>query len=708
MKKLRTLILAALFLASCTGDTSPAESPEQNPAHDSAVLSDEQEPEESEGFAGTLPVSLPYLASFDGFDVEGKINSGTYTAYPLMYTDGGNLYLCLGGNQIVTYTDPTSTSVSSVTLEGIGAGITALAFAVHEDEILFVTNCMENNAAYRFDRNGKLLESAPFPVHTWFCDFMPAFVGDDLYYLDQEGVDENTHTYSNSDPARRILYRTNPWSGEKSTIGENVRAFCVSGGNVYFVESRMNDQFETEYILCRFHPEDSTITEESALNLHLSHTDALSSVIGYDIANRILYYQFSGAVFAHPLGTEENLLISRCAHNFRTDGGIFAMDTRQGTLELYRTVAELVDFSDLMPTLRIASLAAEGVFNPLAYADPLAVLEEWDQYLAAEGAYTCAFTDTDEYAYTMAKKLMAGDDDFDIFMVTTEMSSLLQERYYENLAGYEVLSDYYNEMIPGLTRICTVDSTLALIPSKLSYDMMLADDSLTESPASLPDTLEDFPGFLAKTAPELKDGAYFMIPPNSFIFYVPWFRQLASYYIIENPDESAVRQDLTDLYRLITEINAHPSVDPSVRNTGKPYLQLNISVMKRSKKVPRGSRITPVPPIKEGYSQTVSGTFWAVNPASPNKEAAAQFLAALMETEKNSFDTLFFDVYPDETTDALFGVMKDITKDALRAWDIPDLVPRLAEQFAKIESGSLTPEDAAEEMWRYLRMLKNE
>ena len=115
----------------------------------------------------------------------------------------------------------------------------------------------------------------------------------------------------------------------------------------------------------------------------------------------------------------------------------------------------------------------------------------------------------------------------------------------------------------------------------------------------------------------------------------------------------------------------------------------------------------PCSSIKEGYLPTVSGKFWAINPASPNKESAAQFLAALMESEKNSFDTIFFNVNPEESA-ALFDVIKETTQNSLRAYDIPDLVSRLAEQFAEIESGTLTPDEAAEEMWHYLHMIKYE
>lgn len=707
MKKLISLVLAVLILVSCT-----TENPQSDPeTHQSAVsVSESGVPQEQvrfDGFSGMLPVTLPYLASLDGFAASGQLDRGTYNSYPLIYTDGTDVYICRNGNCIAGYTDPAADPVSAVTLEGIENGITTLAFAVHGDEILLVTNRTSDNTASRFDREGNLIESVPFPVHKWFRDFMPAFVGDDLYYLEQEGVDENTPVYSPSSPAERTLYRKNPWTGESSTIGENVRAYCVSDGAVYFVQSRVNDRFETEYTLFRYDPEDGSIAEEAALNLHPSAVRNLSSVIAYDSVNRILYYQLSGAVFAHLLGTDENRQISRCSNEFWISGGIFSMDGRNGTLELYRTSADPMDFSDLMPVLRISSLAPDGMFNPLAYDDALAVLEEQDLYLALEGTYTADLRNPDEYAYTMAKKLMAGDSDFDIFMVTTEMSNLMQERYYENLAGYDVLNTYYAEMIPGLTGICTVDSTLALIPSKLSYDMMIADDSLTGSVFPLPETLTGFPEFAAEIAPALGDGSYFMIPPNRFIFYVPWFRQFASHYILGDPDEDEARRDLTELYRLIDEINSHPSVNPDAWNTGKPYLRLNISLMKRSKKLSKNSRIAPVPPIKEGYLPTVSGEFWAINPASPNKESAAQFLAALMESEKNSFDTIFFNVNPEESA-ALFDVIKEITQNSLRAYDIPDLVSRLAEQFAEIESGTLTPDEAAEEMWHYLHMIKYE
>ncbi len=709
MKKLTAILLAAMMLTSCTADIPAAEM-----SASPGISAVQSEPVSDYKPKGTLTVTLPYLASLGDFPAGGA-KTKAHFCDPQVYITGDCIYafrLDDNSSRIDVYTsDNCNFPSSSIHLSGAERVIYPLAFAVNEDCIIVLENYTEGSCAYRFSKDGILIEQTPLDIHRWYTEFRTAVVGEDYYYLEEKGLTAQS-TYSSDGQQEYVLHRCNPWTAESSVIGENVIAYCVSDGGVYYVTANMNDEFVTEYRLYRYLPDTAESEEVSALTLPRSYAPLLDPNIAYDSLNRILYYQSGGAGFACLLDTGENVQISRDAPILlNLSHGKLVMKSGDTTAELYETPAVPEDLSAQMPMLLAADYNIGGTQNSFYYDKILSVMEESGSYIAVKPAYTA--TDRAEYANTMAKKLLAGDDDFDIFKVTTEMSSLMKEQYYENLAGYAALTPHYECMLPGITGLCTIDSTLALVPSKLSYDMLYIHDSFAGITADLPASMESICDFADQITPELKEGVYFMVLPNTYILFRPWFAQFASNYIYGDMDDDTAADDLKNLYRTIDALTRHPSVSVTMEMGMDSYIELKRSVNSRSKYIQSGQRLIPCFPVKEGYRPVVSGEFWAINPNSKNKELAADFLAAIMIQEQRNSETLMYDTWDANSSYAdgaeeLFDAMKNAAAVSLRSYDIPDLIPILAEQFERMNAGTLTPDDAAAELFRYLKMTKNE
>ena len=121
--------------------------------------------------------------------------------------------------------------------------------------------------------------------------------------------------------------------------------------------------------------------------------------------------------------------------------------------------------------------------------------------------------------------------------------------------------------------------------------------------------------------------------------------------------------------------------------------------------------------MTDEYRQSWTGSFWAVNPNSKNKELAAAYLAYFIENNltipgsagdlynrEPIMGTLYEMTYNEEVFDLFCAQLKD----GVLAYELPDYTGYFNRQFADIKAGKLTREEAADDLFRWLRMLKFE
>ena len=102
---------------------------------------------------------------------------------------------------------------------------------------------------------------------------------------------------------------------------------------------------------------------------------------------------------------------------------------------------------------------------------------------------------------------------------------------------------------------------------------------------------------------------------------------------------------------------------------------------------------------------------------SPNREMAAVFLACLMERDRNlGFGNaqLYADA-PEKTgivhgsgSDVMYDVYMTQLADSVRGYEIPGFSNTVRELFRKIEAGEYTADDAANDLFRQVKMVKYE
>ena len=177
-------------------------------------------------------------------------------------------------------------------------------------------------------------------------------------------------------------------------------------------------------------------------------------------------------------------------------------------------------------------------------------------------------------------------------------------------------------------------------------------------------------------------------------------------------DDTQAKADLTGLYRNAAELLTAESVAYGEEANSLKSAMTTADNYGKSAGVPAGQSVLPIVPAAGGYRQAVEGTFYAVNPNSPNKELAAEFLACVLEKDwmKNGqlYNLWDENVTYQEGSEITYALYMEQIADSVLQWTIPGLNEYVGEPLTDIISGTLTPEDAAEELFRYLKMIRDE
>ncbi len=749
MKKAIALILTALLLASCTKDT-PVE-PEipvtQTPDY-AAVTENAMEPTH----AHSIDVEFQSIRGYIFSSMKESLRITEYlnereatmsTTAPVVTIEDGKTYVChryppevvASGpkseeefyifalqdkiqdypNEILVYTDG-SAEPEIIPLTGLDQRYIFDSMDYDSSRDVFTLVSLERTGIaagetamqiMEFDGTGSLIRRTDL-AHPGFTGYTVwHFIGDTLYFNIQPDTLRATvnPTYYTDLDADYTVYRCDPWTGEMSEILTEIKYFTEQDGKLLYLTQLLTEDYQWEQALMCWDPADGTSEKLGELIPEHLVPFSVGQIFeaGYNADTGILYYSNGFGVKAYRPGDEEAVTILA---KFQTDDYADTASLEPLQVTDNRMVVRAGNHQVVIYELpeEPVSIDAQNVplnfclFNQLTPSSDLHAsvfrLMHMSGY-PAKPVVNYESKDADEYAFTMAKKLLAGDTDFDIFIVTTEMSQLLKEGYYENLADYDILDEIYASMIPGVKRLCTVGDTASLFPLQLDTDMFRVTVD-----ADLPSTFTELRNYNSDT-PLLS--AY-----NLRNLTLPWFEQFAANYMARDMDAEEATADLTALYETALSLKDSCHLGSGFTNA-KTVLRVSQNLGKNAS-IPAGSSVLPMLPLTENYAPAVEGSFYAINPNSPNKELAAVFLAGMAHLDRNSnlYDTWDEKLTYSDGSETLFELYKSQIASGVRYYGLPDLMEMLTVHFDSLEAGTMTAEDAADELFRYIRMVKYE
>lgn len=606
--------------------------------------------------------------------------------------------------EIEVYADPTSTQPSEIiTLKGLNGERVNFyqLFKSNDLLILFGKENIEGEwlpHCYEFSMDGSLLNRSLLSGVPQLADFFP--VGDVIYYCDP---DSGRFNFENTVYDLYCYDRAT----EESTIADEhgVILLFESAGTLYCLTQ---GDTSSDVIL-------SSVTADGFTEIH-TFPSPLSGISGaeYDAKSQILYvsdYQnlyavhaddntprkilFSGDKYIYPEGITDDWILIR-------NGGY--------AITAYHKPEEKISLEDGQEVLRV--FCPESVWSGQMKDDLPRTMNLNDYNLFAQGI---TIKDTMEYSHTLAKKLLSGDTDFDIFYVSTEMSDLLKGRYYENLSRYPIINSYFSRMLPGAADLCKVDGISALVPSSLITYCMVAD---TSAAALNPQSLRTWDDILEfRKDMKLSDDECIMAAYRSENLLCSTFELLITNYMRDIIDYEQAKSDLDKLYSMVMEFESDPFFDVTKEDGFRKAFLYERQNKGRLTRLAENETAIPLPGMMDEYKQNWSGTFWAINPNSKNKELAAAYLAYFIEdslSRPGGVCDLYYIKSSSETenyagtNNEMFELFCEQLKNGVLAYELPDFIGYFNRQFADIKSGKLTREEAAEDLLRWMHMLKYE
>ncbi|MBQ2724974.1 MAG: hypothetical protein IJF78_04630, partial [Clostridia bacterium] len=531
--------------------------------------------------------------------------------------------------EIYATPDCTGEPESVVELTGMENRIIYQWLSVDEETGHFTCIGIEKNYKdgyfYEFSETGEMLRRIPIRgMDIWHQRLvnLSHLEGNVYYYLQPiPGTFELDALYD----VYRLDFSDSSSEGKKELIEENIAAADFEGDTVYYLKRKSDNYLDADGDLYRMDLTTLEKEELAEMNVIKHHATPILRLV-MDTKNNLVYYSTLKDVFTFDPETGEvvHVIHSGGASVNPTeiiDSTLYCEIGYAGYF-IYDLPAEPIPYTDGLEPLKFVGYrpgsASDAAYYPKASNNPYTYTNVFDlMQTNGYGSYSEAsvYTNKEEYAYAMAKKLMAGDTDFDLFYVSTEMAQLFDSQYYEDLTRYSRLSrDYFDEMVPGLRDICTIDGRLSLVPLSLNAQIMVIDNSLAEGSVTFPRTVDDL--LTLADSVTLTDGSYLMGGTRAATVLRKLFEEFAANYILSDIDDETALADLTNLYEMCTLLGENEKMLLSRGYFSQKQLitfgmNNGIDVIFRGD-IQSGS----LPKINENYKTPVSGEFWAINPNS--------------------------------------------------------------------------------------------
>ena len=293
------------------------------------------------------------------------------------------------------------------------------------------------------------------------------------------------------------------------------------------------------------------------------------------------------------------------------------------------------------------------------------------------GTYPNAAGIAASYFDDVALKLLAGDDDFDMFLIgmesymnaTSQFSMMLNKNYFLPMEALG-LESLFDSMLPGVKDICTADGAILLAPVRLSYwgvvmqPLVLA--RLGIVPEDIPRTANAFTDFFLNVRDRLESEEIALFSESHSDFLIRQFEgQYISAYMSHAADTQALWDAMLDTLDKLYGAGLVPLTARVLPDGGAadfapafPYTTAVFDSFRRitgsgldEELMPNQSpsdrrmenHVDPVLPhlllTEDAKAPLYGGVFIAVNPNSKNLDAVRDFLTTILSEDfRHSFN----------------------------------------------------------------------
>jgi len=325
----------------------------------------------------------------------------------------------------------------------------------------------------------------------------------------------------------------------------------------------------------------------------------------------------------------------------------------------------------------------------------------------------------DEYINTMAKKLLAGDTDYDLFYVSDETPTLMQSQYFEDLRNYNVLADRFDHMIPGLRELMSVGGKNALVPiNTVRVTGLRFRSSVLGTDYDFPENYDDFFRFHDVIVNDLPEEMYYIGNSSPFMLMSEWLYEIYSNFMARTVSDETAESDLLKLFTDMTALDSYEGILSTKEEYAEKKNWKPVAEFVYNNGESYSGHFTAFPKMGEGYKNSVIFIAVGMNPNSPNRELAAAYLAYHMKAldEGSYLNLLFEDTaenydasrHEESLLQSRYQSFREQIADGIRLTYNDDFRALCWDLSKKIESGEVTPAEAASEAFRYMKMARDE
>jgi len=255
------------------------------------------------------------------------------------------------------------------------------------------------------------------------------------------------------------------------------------------------------------------------------------------------------------------------------------------------------------------------------------------------------FASMRSYQDAVAKKLLAGDDDFDLFLLGSggwednleSITSVINSGYILPLEelGTGVTAPYDN-MLPGIKDICTANGKLVLVPLEFGFHGLQVNTAILKklglTPADIPRTADAFIEFADTHATAVTTAGYDMFSYNAK-YTTMKTGTLSQYFVEFFENESGTDAMWDKMMALNACFDRHSAKDYDYDFSKVLFTQGEARITGEHIANDRSVVYVPFPLLNENAKNVLSGTFLCVNPNSKNLDAVAEFLETFLSED---------------------------------------------------------------------------